>query len=134
MKKISDILLIQLAEGNLEGKKKKEIEKLIKQVEEQAESLLIELGLKDRLHHRPNQLSGGEQQRVSVARALINDPLIILADEPSGNLDSKNADELHELFFRLRNTFNQTFIIVTHNESLANLADRKIEISDGKII
>ena len=105
-----------------------------KEVEEQAESLLIELGLKDRLHHRPNQLSGGEQQRVSVARALINDPLIILADEPSGNLDSKNADELHELFFRLRNTFNQTFIIVTHNESLANLADRKIEISDGKII
>lgn len=91
------------------------------------------LGLKDRLNHLPSQLSGGEQQRVAVARALINDPAIIFADEPSGNLDSRNAEDLHQLFFRLRNELNQTFVIVTHNEHLAALADRKLEMVDGGI-
>ncbi len=103
-------------------------------VEEEAERLLVQFGLKDRIFHKPNQLSGGEQQRVSVARALINNPMLILADEPSGNLDSKNAEELHEIFFKLRDELNQTFIIVTHNEKLAQLADIKLEMSDGKII
>jgi lipoprotein-releasing system ATP-binding protein len=91
------------------------------------------LGLKDRLNHLPSQLSGGEQQRVAVARALINDPAIIFADEPSGNLDSRNAEDLHQLFFRLRNELHQTFVIVTHNEHLAALADRKLEMVDGGI-
>lgn len=95
--------------------------------------LLEMLGLKDRLNHLPSQLSGGEQQRVAVARALINDPAIIFADEPSGNLDSRNAEDLHQLFFRLRNELNQTFVIVTHNEHLAALADRKLEMVDGGI-
>lgn len=105
-----------------------------KLVEQKAKELLDILGLKDRIHHKPSQLSGGEQQRVSVARSLINDPLLILADEPSGNLDSKNADSLHEIFFRLRDQYHQTFVIVTHNEKLAKLADRKLVMEDGKII
>ena len=92
------------------------------------------MGLNDRLNHKPNELSGGEQQRVSVARALINNPLLVLADEPSGNLDSKNAEELHNIFLNLKSEFNQSFIIVTHNEKLAELADRKLVMSDGKII
>jgi len=102
-------------------------------VRERASSLLATLGLKDRQHHFPSQLSGGEQQRVAVARALINEPAIVFADEPSGNLDSRNAEDLHQLFFRLRNEFGQTFIIVTHNEALAALADRTITIRDGVV-
>ncbi|GAA4313901.1 ABC transporter ATP-binding protein [Mucilaginibacter gynuensis] len=98
-----------------------------------ATELLELLGLGDRLHHKPNQLSGGEQQRVAVARALVNDPALIFADEPSGNLDSTNARELHELFVRLRNDFNQTFVIVTHNEDLAALSNRKVLMKDGLI-
>ena len=105
-----------------------------KEVEDFAKDLLNQLGLKDRLNHKPNELSGGEQQRVSVARALINNPLLVLADEPSGNLDSKNAGELHDIFLNLKSEFNQSFIIVTHNEKLAELADRKLVMSDGKII
>ncbi|MAP02089.1 MAG: lipoprotein-releasing system ATP-binding protein LolD [Flavobacteriales bacterium] len=105
-----------------------------KDVESHAKELLKKLGLENRLNHKPNQLSGGEQQRVSVARSLINDPILILADEPSGNLDSKNAESLHEIFFELRDSYNQTFIIVTHNEKLAKLADRKLVMSDGKIV
>ncbi len=105
-----------------------------KETIDKAKGLLKRLGLSEREDHKPNQLSGGEQQRVSVARALINDPLLILADEPSGNLDSKNAKELHELFFELRKEFNQTFIIVTHNEELAEMADRKLTMKDGVII
>ena len=105
-----------------------------KNVEEKAMDLLVKLGLESRLHHKPNQLSGGEQQRVSVARSLINDPMLILADEPSGNLDSKNAESLHEIFFELRNQYHQTFIIVTHNQKLAGLADRKLTMSDGIIL
>jgi len=101
--------------------------------EEKAKSLLQLLGLNERMHHKPNQLSGGEQQRVAVARALVNNPDVILADEPSGNLDSQNARELHSLFFHLRDKFQQTFIIVTHNEELAGMADRKIVIRDGII-
>jgi lipoprotein-releasing system ATP-binding protein len=93
--------------------------------------LLEMLGLQERALHKPSELSGGEQQRIAVCRSLINNPKIIFADEPSGNLDSKNAKELHELFFFLRNELNQTFVIVTHNESLANMADRKITITDG---
>ena len=93
--------------------------------------LLEMLSLRDRALHKPNELSGGEQQRVAVCRSLINNPRLIFADEPSGNLDSKNAKELHELFFFLRDELKQTFVIVTHNESLANMADRKIIISDG---
>ncbi len=104
-----------------------------KQTEERAYELLDLLGLKDRAHHKPAELSGGEQQRVSVARALINNPSIILADEPSGNLDSNNAESLHLLFKDLRDRLQQTFIIVTHNESLANMADRKIVMKDGQI-
>ena len=96
--------------------------------------LLVKLGLESRLHHKPNQLSGGEQQRVSVARSLINDPMLILADEPSGNLDSKNAESLHEIFLELRNQYHQTFVIVTHNQKLADLADRKLTMSDGIIL
>lgn len=105
-----------------------------KETIQKAMSLLSRLGLTDREDHKPNQLSGGEQQRVSVARALINDPLLILADEPSGNLDSKNAKELHQLFFDLRKEFNQTFVIVTHNEELAEMADRKLTMKDGIIV
>lgn len=98
-----------------------------------ARKLLDLLGLNERYDHKPAELSGGEQQRVSVARALINDPSIVFADEPSGNLDSKNANELHKIFFDLRNRLDQTFVIVTHNQELANMADRKLEIVDGKI-
>ncbi len=101
---------------------------------ERAEELLVLLGLKDRLKNLPSQLSGGEQQRTAVARALMNAPAIVFADEPSGNLDSKNAHELHELFFQLRDTFQQTFVIVTHNEELANMADRRFTMQDGLII
>lgn len=104
------------------------------QVETRALELLDLLGLKDRAEHKPNELSGGEQQRVAVARALINDPSVILADEPSGNLDSESAKELHALFFDLRDKFNQTFVIVTHNATLADMADRKLEMKDGKIV
>ena len=92
------------------------------------------LGLSNRFEHKPAQLSGGEQQRVAVARALMNEPSIIMADEPSGNLDTQNSEDLHQLFFKLRDTYKQTFIIVTHNESLANMADRKLVMSDGKFI
>ncbi len=101
--------------------------------EKKAKEILTFLGLEDRIHHKPNELSGGEQQRVAVARALINDPSVILADEPSGNLDSASAESLHNLFFELRDKFNQTFIIVTHNETLANMADRKLTMKDGVI-
>jgi len=99
-----------------------------------ATQLLKTLGLADRLENKPQQLSGGEQQRVAVARALINSPSIIMADEPTGNLDSTNAKELHELFIDLRNQFNQTFLIVTHNEELAKMSDRILQMKDGKII
>lgn len=105
-----------------------------KQTEIKAKKLLDFLALSHRINHKPNELSGGEQQRVAVARALINDPSVILADEPSGNLDSESAKNLHELFFKLRDEFNQTFILVTHNEELANMADRKLTMKDGKII
>jgi len=104
-----------------------------KEVEAEAERLLTYLGLDHRLHHKPNELSGGEQQRVAVARAMINKPKVIFADEPSGNLDTLSAENLHQLFFKLRNELNQTFVIVTHNEELANMADRKITIVDGNI-
>lgn len=104
------------------------------QVETRALELLDLLGLQDRAEHKPNELSGGEQQRVAVARALINDPSVILADEPSGNLDSESAKELHALFFDLRDKFNQTFVIVTHNATLADMADRKLVMKDGKIV
>lgn len=104
------------------------------EAEKKAGELLDLLGLKDRLNHKPNQLSGGEQQRVAVARALINNPALIFADEPSGNLDSVNALELHELFIRLKNEFKQTFVIVTHNEDLANLSDRTVTMKDGLIV
>jgi len=103
------------------------------EAETRATELLIFLGLSNRMHHRPNELSGGEQQRVAVARALINNPSIILADEPSGNLDSESADKLHQLFFQLRDEFGQTFVIVTHNEELADMADRKLTMIDGQI-
>ncbi len=102
--------------------------------EQRATELLIKLGLQDRLEHKPSELSGGEQQRVAIARALINNPDLILADEPSGNLDTKNAKELHELFFKLREDFQQTFVIVTHNPELADMADRKLVMKDGVII
>ncbi|MFC5282111.1 ABC transporter ATP-binding protein [Pedobacter alpinus] len=101
--------------------------------EKRALELLTLLGLKDRIHHKPAAMSGGEQQRVAVARALINKPDLILADEPSGNLDSQHAKELHQLFLDLRDRFNHTFIIVTHNEELADMADRKIVMKDGLI-
>lgn len=103
------------------------------EAEKRAKELLGFLGLSHRLGHKPNELSGGEQQRVAVARALMNNPGVIFADEPSGNLDSKSAKELHELFFNLRKEFQQTFIIVTHNDELANMADRKLEMRDGVI-
>jgi lipoprotein-releasing system ATP-binding protein len=103
------------------------------EVRKRAEELLVLLGLKDRLEHKPSELSGGEQQRVAVARALINNPSVVFADEPSGNLDSANARELHKLFFHLRDTLSQTFVIATHNEELAMMADRKITMKDGQI-
>lgn len=99
-----------------------------------AEELLDFLGLKDRIHHKPSQLSGGEQQRVAVARALMNNPSVVFADEPSGNLDSVSAENLHQLFFKLRDEFDQTFVIVTHNKELANMADRKLQMQDGNIL
>lgn len=104
------------------------------EAEKKAKELLQFLGLSHREHHKPNELSGGEQQRVAVARALINNPSIILADEPSGNLDTESAENLHNLFFKLRDQFGQTFVIVTHNEELAAMADRKLVMQDGKII
>lgn len=105
-----------------------------KEAEKRAIDLLTRLGLADRMNHKPSQLSGGEQQRTSVARALINNPQLILADEPSGNLDSENAKELHQLFFDLRKETQQTFVIVTHNDTLADLADRKVIMRDGIVI
>lgn len=102
--------------------------------EKRAKTLLEKVGLLHRLHHKPDELSGGEQQRVAVARALINQPKVVFADEPTGNLDSTNAEALHQLFFDLRKEFGQTFVIVTHNEHLAQMADRSIHIADGKII
>ncbi len=111
----------------IKGTKKKEAQK-------RAKELLDFLGLSHRYNHKPNELSGGEQQRVAVARALINKPSLIFADEPSGNLDRESAKILHNLFFKLRDEFGQTFVIVTHNEELANLADRKLTMVDGKIV
>ena len=105
-----------------------------KEVAERATELLSLLGLADRVENKPQQLSGGEQQRVAVARALVNQPKIIFADEPSGNLDSANARELHDLFFDLRKQFNQTFLIVTHNEELARMSDRVLHMKDGLIV
>ena len=104
------------------------------EVTAKARELLGMLGLSDRLEHKPGQLSGGEQQRVAVARSLINNPAVVLADEPTGNLDSHTSDELHQLFFELRNKLNQTFVIVTHNNELANMADRKLTMKDGLIV
>ncbi len=109
------------------GKEKKE-------TEVEAKRLLDYLGLAERSHHKPNELSGGEQQRVAVARALINKPAVIFADEPSGNLDTTSAENLHQLFFKLREEFGQTFVIVTHNEELANMADRQLVMKDGLIV
>ena len=105
-----------------------------KEAEQRAMELLDLLGLKDRASHKPNELSGGEQQRIAVARALVNKPSIILADEPSGNLDSANANALHEFFISLRDNFKQTFVIVTHNEGLAKISDRVVTMKDGLII
>lgn len=102
--------------------------------EAEAKKLLEYLGLSHRVDHRPGELSGGEQQRVAVARALINKPAVIFADEPSGNLDTQSAENLHQLFFKLRDEMGQTFVIVTHNEELANMADRKLVMSDGRIV
>lgn len=113
--------------GWIAGKKKKETEK-------KATELLQILGLAERLQNKPHQLSGGEQQRVAVARALINNPAIIMADEPTGNLDSNNARDLHNLFIELRDKYNQTFLIVTHNEELAAMSDRIVHMKDGKIV
>ena len=110
------------------GKKSK------KETEKRAKEILDFLGLSHRINHKPNKLSGGEQQRVAVARALINNPAVILADEPSGNLDSESAKNLHELFFKLRDEFGQTFVLVTHNEELAAMADRKLTMKDGVIV
>lgn len=105
-----------------------------REVEAKAAGLLDLLGLHDRLEHKPAQLSGGEQQRVAVARALVNDPAVLFADEPSGNLDSRNKEELHKLFFSLRDRFGHTVVVVTHDEHLAALSDRKIEMCDGRIV
>ncbi|MFN3137369.1 MAG: ABC transporter ATP-binding protein [Allomuricauda sp.] len=104
------------------------------EAEQRAKELLDFLGLKDRYHHKPNALSGGEQQRVAVARSLMNNPSVVLADEPSGNLDSESADNLHQLFFKLRDEFGQTFVLVTHNMELADMADRKLTMVDGLIV
>lgn len=108
--------------------------KSVAEAEKRAKELLERLKLSHRLSHKPSQLSGGEQQRVAVARALMNQPKLVLADEPSGNLDTDNAHALHKLFFELRDEFQQTFIIVTHNEQLAEMADRKIVMKDGQIL
>lgn len=108
--------------------------KSLKSIKPQIEELADLLNIKHRLHHKPSELSGGEQQRVAVARALINNPKIIFADEPSGNLDSKNAKELHQLFFDLREKLHQTFVIVTHNNELADMADRKLTMVDGFLV
>jgi lipoprotein-releasing system ATP-binding protein len=105
-----------------------------KEAEDRAKELFDFLNLANRDHHKPSELSGGEQQRVAVARALMNSPKVIFADEPSGNLDTKNSKELHQLFFDLREKFGQTFVIVTHNEELANISDRKLEMADGRFI
>lgn len=105
-----------------------------KEARNRAEELLEFMGLSDRATHKPNELSGGEKQRVAVARALMNNPAVILADEPSGSLDTKNKEELHKLFFELRDKFGQTFVIVTHDETLATLTDRTIHLKDGKIM
>ena len=105
-----------------------------KEARSRAEELLAFMGLSDRATHKPNELSGGEKQRVAVARALMNNPAVILADEPSGSLDSKNKEELHNLFFELRDKFGQTFVIVTHDETLATLTDRTIHLKDGRIV
>jgi lipoprotein-releasing system ATP-binding protein len=105
-----------------------------KEVEQRALELLTLLGVQHRVDHKPNSLSGGEQQRIAVARALMNSPAIIFADEPSGNLDTQNAEKLHELFFKLRDELGQTFVIVTHNKELAKMADRTIELVDGEIV
>ena len=105
-----------------------------KQAEQKALELLDLLKLSHRINHKPGELSGGEQQRVAVARALINNPALIMADEPSGNLDTNNAHDLHKLFFELRDRLNQTFVIVTHNEDLADMADRKVQMKDGQIV
>ena len=105
-----------------------------KEAAERAIMLLEKIGLKDRINHKPSELSGGEQQRAAVCRALFNEPKIIFGDEPSGNLDTKNSQELHELFFELREEFNQTFVIVTHNKDLAKMADRTLTMMDGKFI
>jgi len=113
--------------GFIAGKQKGETMK-------KAEGLLDLLGLSERMNHKPSELSGGEQQRVAIARALINEPRVILADEPSGNLDSNSAMELHKLFFQLRERFHQTYVIVTHNSDLAGMADRKLTMKDGVII
>jgi len=113
--------------GYIANKKSSEVEK-------RAKELLEFLNLSDRINHKPSELSGGEQQRVAVARAIINNPAVILADEPSGNLDSHHADELHNLFFKLRDEYGQTFVIVTHNKELADMADRKLVMQDGEII
>lgn len=119
---IENIMLPALIKGEPSNKAK-----------EKALEIMKRLDVVERAHHKPNALSGGEQQRMAVARALMNNPAIILADEPSGNLDSKHAEELHQLFFDLRNEFNQTFVIVTHNEKLADQADRKLTMTDGRI-
>ncbi|MDN5211630.1 ABC transporter ATP-binding protein [Fulvivirgaceae bacterium BMA12] len=105
-----------------------------REVQDRAKELMRLLGIDQRGDHKPSELSGGEQQRSAVARALVNSPSIVFADEPSGNLDSKNAEELHKLFFKLRDELGQTFVIVTHNQELANLADRKIEMRDGILV
>ena len=105
-----------------------------KDAENRAKELLETFNLKERMNHKPSELSGGEQQRVAVARALINKPKVVLADEPSGNLDSANARELHQLFFKLRDEMKQTFVIVTHNTELAEMADRKLQMKDGRIV
>ncbi len=116
-----------IQQSRAKGKVKEEVEK-------KATELLTLLGLGERVKHFPSELSGGEQQRVAVARALINSPSVVFADEPSGNLDSKNAEELHHLFFELRKKFNQTFVIITHNEHLADMSDRKLVMQDGMIL
>ena len=113
--------------GLIAGKNKKDLK-------DRGEFLLERLSVNHRKDHKPNELSGGEQQRIAVCRALINEPSVVLADEPSGNLDTRNATELHELFFQLREEFQQTFVIVTHNEDLAAMADRKLTMKDGIFI